>query len=58
MPQEERGGEGRGKGWERGFSFLQGGNEETEWSRTKADFTRNGMSLGPSVKIGEKIKKR
>lgn len=38
--------------------LLQGGNEETEWSRTKADFTRNGKSLGPQVKIGEKIKKK
>lgn len=38
--------------------LLQGGNEETEWSRTKAGkaFPRNGKSLGPQVKIGEKIK--
>lgn len=46
MPQEE--GEREGEKAEREVSvLLRGGNEETEWSRTKADFIRNGKSLGP-----------
>lgn len=56
MPREE-GGEREGEKAGREVSvLLQGGNEETEWSRSKADFTRNGKSLGPQVKIGKKKK--
>lgn len=55
MPQEEEAEREGEKAGREVSVLLQGGNEETEWSRTKAEIARNGKSLGPQVKIGGKI---